>query len=242
MSIPVYITGDMHGWVRKRADRLKGMGKLALIVLGDACFDYYLDEQEEKYKAAICKTYPDITWYLVRGNHEARPEHLNNVEIFYDDMVGGNVYIVPQYPNIRYFIDGCGYYIGQYSCLVLGGAYSVDKNYRLMMGYKWFAGEQLTKEEMNKISERCDGSRYDLILAHTCPYSYRPTHLFLEGIDQAGVDNTMEIWMEELIQNLDFHTFCFGHYHGDELIKDKGLMLYEKIITIDDAYNRELGE
>jgi hypothetical protein len=79
-------------------------------------------------------------------------------------------------------------------------------------------------------------------LAHTCPYSYRPTHLFLQGIDQAKVDNTMEIWMEELIQNLDFHTFCFGHDHGDELIKDKGLMLYEKIITIDDAYNRELGE
>ena len=31
--------------------------------------------------------------------------------------------------------------------LVLGGAYSVDKFYRLSMGYKWFSDEQMTIEE-----------------------------------------------------------------------------------------------
>ena len=240
MSIPIFITGDCHGWIVDRAEQLKDLGPVALIILGDASFDYYLDRKEEKYKEALCKKYSNITFYVVRGNHEARPADLEGVEIFYDDLVGGNVYIIPHLPNIRYFIDGDSYTIGQYTCLVIGGAYSVDKYYRLAQGHRWFANEQLTREEMDKIYETRRGAYFDLILAHTCPYTYRPTHLFLKGLDQTAVDSTMEVWLEKLIEEVGFHTFCFGHYHGDELIKDDGLMLYKKIITIEDAYNREI--
>ena len=35
---------------------------------------------------------------------------------------------------------------GEKKLLVIGGAYSIDKDYRLTMGYKWFPDEQPTKE------------------------------------------------------------------------------------------------
>ena len=41
MSIPIFMTGDCHGWIVDRAEQLKDLGPVALIILGDACFDYY---------------------------------------------------------------------------------------------------------------------------------------------------------------------------------------------------------
>ena len=38
------------------------------------------------------------------------------------------------------------YQFNEQSVLVIGGAYSVDKNYRLQMGYNWYSSEQPSEE------------------------------------------------------------------------------------------------
>lgn len=76
------------------------------------------------------------------------------------------------------------------------------------------------------------GKKMDYILSHTCPYKYRPTHLFLPQIDQSTVDTTMEIFLDDVEQNIEYDQYYFGHYHGDERLWDKGCMLYYKPIKI----------
>ena len=81
-----------------------------------------------------------IKIYCVRGNHEERPENISSMEIYWDEIVDNYVYYEHEYPNIKYFMDGKVYYINGWKTLVIGGAYSVDKWYRLSIapkGAKW---------------------------------------------------------------------------------------------------------
>ena len=44
-----------------------------------------------------------------------------------------------------------------------------------------------------------------------------PTDLFLDGIDQSRVDNSMEKWMQKLITKITFNIHLWGHYHADRI-------------------------
>ena len=150
-----------------------------------------------------------------------RPEDVDGMNVYEDELVGGPVWREPNYPNIRYFVDGCIYNINDKSFLTIGGAYSVDKYYRIMMGRKWFAREQLTPEEMEEINFLSAGQHFDYVLSHTCPYSWQPTDLFLKGLDQNTVDDTMERWLDKFKDTITFDYYLFGHYHADRIISEE---------------------
>lgn len=70
-------------------------------------------------------------------------------------------------------------------------AYSVDKEYRLLHGYKWFKDEQLTKIEMDNILDKIKGMYFDMVIIHTCPYKYEPKEVFIQGLDQTKASKYM---------------------------------------------------
>ena len=57
---------------------------------------------------------------------------------------------------------------------------------------------------------------FDYILTHTAPLNYEPTYLFLDFIDQAQVDKSMETFLQVVCERVDFKHWCFGHYHDDK--------------------------
>ena len=124
------------------------------------------------------------------------------------------------------------YLIGGLMCATVPGAYSVDKFYRLERGYKWFKDEQLSDVERQALQEKLSGRYFDVVLSHTCPYSWRPTDLFLKGVDQSTVDNTMELWMDELKDTFIWDHWLFGHYHADRLERPNVLQMYECVIPL----------
>lgn len=65
--------------------------------------------------------------------------------------------------------------------LVIGGAYSVDKYYRVSMGWNWFASEQPDEKIKSDVESALEQVHWkvDAVFSHTCPYNYMPTHLFL---------------------------------------------------------------
>lgn len=242
------LVSDTHGLVKTRLQNVKAAypqlnpAETAVIILGDVGFNYYLSKRDWKQKKNASKF--GYTIYCVRGNHEERPENLNYGTV-YDNNVEGIVYVDPDYPLIRYFMDGGEYAINGKSCLVIGGAYSIDKWHRIEMaawsGSKhsgWFKDEQLTKEEMDKISKSVCGKHYDFVLTHTCPFSWQPTDLFLGFINQATVDNSMEIWMEELKDTFTWGVWCFGHYHVDRIQKPCVEIFFTDIQTLEDVTSR----
>lgn len=244
-----FVTGDTHGQTLQRLQYLKKIENIkppeetALIILGDAGFNFYLNKSDQKNKKHCQDTGYII--YCVRGNHEERPGKIEGMETFYDDEVAGIVYREPQFPNIRYFIDGCEYKIGNYTALVLGGAYSVDKFYRLEQAKNrkdgwsgWFEGEQLTEREMEIISNNIAGRNFDFVLSHTCPFQWMPTDLFLPQLDQSTVDNSMEKWLEYIRDYIGWRFWLFGHFHDDRLVRPCVEMYYKDIENLEDIVKR----
>lgn len=225
-----YVTGDLHGQIGHLKDFEDKEGD-AVILLGDAGFNYYLGKKDWKFKHNMSKK--NCVFYVVRGNHEARPQDIKGMVSVYDPNVKGEIYVESEFPKIRYFKDGAEYDIGGYSILVIGGAYSVDCFYRLKMGWQWFANEQLSAQEKNDITNNVKGHKYDIVLTHTCPYSWRPTEFFLPSIDQSTVDNSTELWLEEIKDSIEWTVWLFGHYHKDLVVANHAMMLQESIEPLD---------
>jgi 3-oxoacid CoA-transferase subunit A len=145
----------------------------------------------------------------------------------------------PAYPNIYYALDKGGIYnIDGRKTLVIPGAYSVDKWYRLQQGWSWFPDEQLKPREMAALEILAAGQHFDLVLSHTCPYSKMPTDLFLRGIDQSRVDNSMEFWMDQLIEKITYDIHCWGHFHADRLEAPGCEMLFQEVESLEDIEER----
>ena len=233
-----YITGDFHGRFEELYGRLEKIQEKqsAVIILGDSGFNYYLNKTDKKLKTKVSEYGFKI--YCVRGNHEERPENVPGMIEVYDEDVKGVVYMEPDFPLIRYFLDGGEYEIEGYSVLTIGGAYSVDKDYRLLRGWKWFYDEQLHKEERKAIFDFVKGKHYDLVLTHTCPESLQPVDLFLPMIDQSKVDKTMEIYLEAVKDHIDWNVWLFGHFHASRIVDTGVEMFYTNIQRLRTVMNR----
>ena len=238
----VLITGDTHG---RNVERLRYIKETmtghipeetAVIILGDTGFNYHLNPWDEPEKVQA-NAY-GYTIYCVRGNHEARPSDVPDMHLVNDDFVKGAVWVQDEYPNIRYFTDWGVYNIQGRRTLVIGGAYSVDKHYRLQQGWQWFPNEQLTDYERRSCARNVKERHFDLVLSHTCPASLQPTDLFLSFIDQKSVDNTMEKWLDDLMPMIYWRLHLWGHYHADRIEAPYCEMFYTEVEDLKDIEAR----
>lgn len=243
------ISGDTHGGINTiiRLEKIKEKfpKETGVIILGDTGINYYLNNTDKRYKKMI----NDIGYqlFLVKGNHEEDPFNIPSMTIVYNNEVKNKVYEEKAYPNIHYFIDGYEYTINDYSVLVVGGAYSIDKEMRLMRaGYSpteaeiadpkkcgWFKDECLSAEKRNKILAACKGKSYDFVLSHTCPIGWEPYDLFLSFVDQSKVDKSMEIFLDDLKNEIKWGCWLFGHYHRDRYERPHVEQFFEHFDTLD---------
>lgn len=245
------VTGDCHGVIAVK-HRLQAIylntnyipEETAVIILGDASVNFWLSSRERKEKAKLKQLNTLI--YCVRGNHEERPEYLG-FELKYDENVGGEVYIDPENDLLRYFKDGGEYVIDGYDVLTVGGAYSVDKYYRIaaaggVENSGWFPGEQLTEQEQADILTKIKDKYYDFVLTHTAPLAWEPTDLFLNCIDQSKVDKTTEFFLQEVARNCKWCIWCFGHYHADRAELPCVQQFYNQYYTLAELFELWTGE
>lgn len=237
------ITGDTHGYNEARLQSIKrnftacAPEETAVIILGDAGFQYYKNKKDWKNKHRASKL--GYTLYCLRGNHEDRISNSKVAHRIYDDEVKGFVWVEDEFPNIKYFDDDVEeYIINGKKVLTIPGAYSVDKWYRLQNNWMWFAEEQLTEVEM-KFAEKIFGKEhYDLVLSHTAPIDWEPTDLFLSMIDQSKVDKTMEVWLGKFKDMFNWNIWLFGHYHADRLERPHVEQFYLEYELLDNIFAR----
>jgi len=143
-----------------------------------------------------------ITFFMVRGNHEMDPKNIPSY--VKSTFLDGTVLIEPEYPNLVFAKDGEVYSFDvdekPKKTLVIGGAYSVDKYYRLSKGYSWFEDEQPSDEVKARVEKQLSYMNWkvDYVLTHTAPIRYEPREWFLSMIDQSTVDNSTEIWLDTI--------------------------------------------
>ena len=237
-----FVSGDCHGNPSGRVRAInwnykpKNPEEIGVILLGDVGLNYWLNKRDKREKQETSKFGFHI--FCVRGNHEERPENIFTMKIVYNEDVQGKVFQEEDFPLIHYFIDGETYNIQGLKTIVIGGGYSVDKYYRLEVGNNWFPMEQLSPEERERITESLRDGDYKLILAHTCPYSWRPTDLFLTCVNQSTVDSSMELWLEDIKDSFQDAFYLFGHYHADRLVRPKAEMYYHNVDSLDNIIKR----
>ena len=102
----------------------------------------------------------------------------------------------------------------------------------------WFPNEQLSEKEMAQAATDLVNKSFDFIFTHTCPKDWQPTDLFLDSIDQNSVDNSMELWMDELKDKFKWNVWLFAHYHRDRLERPHVEQFYNDVELLDDIHKR----
>ena len=211
----VFFTGDIHGqpWgVRKFCRRSALTPDDTLILLGDVGANYYGDERDDAVKEVLSSVSPTIL--CIHGNHEMRPRTVPGYEL--RAWNGGKVWVQDKYPRLLFAEDGEIYTIEGQRYIAIGGAYSVDKYYRILRGFNWFSDEQPDAETKARVEQQLQTHAVDVILSHTCPYKYIPREMFLPAVDQSKVDDSTERWLDSIEESTDYTAWYCGHWHTDK--------------------------
>jgi 3-oxoacid CoA-transferase subunit A len=201
----VYITGDIHG----------GLGRISdlkyfcidhpdiewIICLGDVGLNYYgKGNNQEEYIKKRAGEIP-AKMFCIHGNHERRPSESDGykqVDVS-EGSIQGSMMWNPEYPNQYFAIDGAIYKIKTperwLNALVCGGAYSVDKYYRLQNHWNWWPDEQPNELIKGLVRLMVHDFPIDIMLTHTCPLRFEPKELFLDCIDQSTVDSQQKSFL-----------------------------------------------
>lgn len=221
----VYITGDTHGNFDRIFDfcaENETTNDDVLIILGDAGINYNLDESDYDLKSELTEC--PVTLFCIHGNHEQRPSEIDTY--LEKEWHGGIVYYEEEYSNLLFAKDGEIYDFNGKKAIAIGGAYSVDKYYRLRNGLPWFDTEQPDYIIMNYVEKQLDnvGWQVDYVLSHAAPISCEPRWAFLPNINQDTLDKSTEKWLEEIHSRLTFDKWFAGHYHVDSQEGDVTIM------------------
>ena len=216
-----------------------------IIICGDAGFEYEDHVMGAAKRAA--RKFPG-SWIVLRGNHDSsywRRHYWTEGWYTIEGMGGDDLLYQKKYPNIFYVRDDGGIYkIGKYNFLMLPGAYSPDKEYRLRNRYPWNPDEQLTKEQMDDLYNLVDqwnlnNFEIDYVIAHTFPKFLEGyyKHLFFPEFDQSKVDKTMEYWLSSMAdlfeRNPAFKQYYGGHFHGELKLNLYYTMVYHTLVELD---------
>ena len=226
----IYITGDIHGSLEPIFDLVEKYEPKEddiIVILGDVAVNYTGRLRDKFIKEEMNNI--GITFFCIHGNHENRPQNIASYQE--KNWNGGRVLYEEDYPNILFPVDGDIFELEGNKCIVIGGAYSVDKFYRLRNGYNWWPDEQPSLAIKEYVEEKVKNNKIDIVFSHTCPYKYIPTECFLSGIDQSKVDNSTEQWLDTIEEAIEYKAWYLGHWHTDKHI-DKMHFLFHSVETL----------
>lgn len=232
-----YITGDTHrNFVRIRefCKRMKTTKEDVLIILGDAGINFMQNHMDVSLKEEL-SGFP-ITLFCIHGNHEARPWEAGD----YEEVMwhGAIAYVEEEYPNLIFAKDGEIYDFNGKSVLVIGGAYSIDKEYRITYGLGWFPSEQPDDTIKDYVEEQLETVdwKVDIVLSHTVPVEFEPVWAFIPGVDQSRVDKSTENWLQYIYDHIECEEWYAGHYHVESCEENVRIMFedYDEICVEDE--------
>ena len=213
----IYYTGDIHGdasGIKRFCKRMRPTTTDTIVLLGDVGVNYSLGEGDRAQKQILGRLAP--TFLCLHGNHEMRPQNIDTYKPC--EWNGGTVWKEEEFPNILFAKDGEIYTIEGIDHIAIGGAYSVDKYYRLMRGYHWWQDEQPSEEIKRFVEKQVREKQIDIVLSHTCPFKYEPIEMFLPMIDQSTVDDSTEHWLDSIEELLEYKAWFCGHWHVDKRV------------------------
>ena len=143
---------------------------------------------------------------------------------------GGKVQFITD--SIIHLMRGEVYTINDKKIFVMGGATSIDKEYRIN-NISWWKEEFPSIKEMNNGLTNLEKNNWkvDYIITHDCPISVQ--HHIEYYLKHKIISDNLNLYLEEINYKTEFEKWFFGHYHFDiKNVCDKYDALYENIIEI----------
>ena len=245
----IFATGDTHGDFRRfgkniffEQDRLSKNDYV--VVCGD--FGIWDNSARENYWLDWLNDKP-FTTLFVAGNH-SNYDLLSPYPI--EEWHGGKVQFIR--PSIIHLTRGQVFDIDGKRVFTMGGASSHDINdgildpaapdfkarrktldarnalYRVNR-VSWWKEELPNEEEYRTALSNLDASgwRVNYVITHCCPSS-------IEDIVGQGLyqHDALTDFFDHIKDKLDFDYWLFGHYHDNQVIARKYILLYEQIVEL----------
>ena len=230
----VYVTGDIHGGVdmQKLRDWELGdslTGDDYLIVAGDFGFPWDFSA-EECADIAWLESRP-YTVLFVDGNHE-RFDHWAErpMELWH----GGLTQRLSDTSPIRRLTRGEVFELDGPTIFTMGGATSVDKEYRIPYS-SWWPQELPDERNFEEARAKLDsvGWKVDYVVTHEAPADL--AEKLCREREREYLDDQLQRFLAELDGQLGYRAWFFGHYHGDEWRDDRHRLIYRDIVPIENA-------
>lgn len=192
--IKTIILGDIHGQFNELNKFIERHQPDILIQAGDNAY-YWDDEATGAIKALNTKV------YLVPGNHE-------NWDMIEERIGRHGIIPVEVDDNIFYCPIGSSIEIEGNTVLFVGGADSVDKEYRIP-GRTWWSQELLTEADVEYVLKNV--KKVDIVVSHTCPSYFMFSNI---GYDlESKLKDPTRRNMNALLDYYNIKHWYFGHWH-----------------------------
>ncbi|MBQ0064485.1 MAG: metallophosphoesterase [Firmicutes bacterium] len=232
----IFVTGDVHreadihtinpdefiqGRTLTKEDYVIICGDFGCIWYGDKTDDFWL------------KWLDSLPWttLFIDGNHE-------NFDLLYQFPVkewhGGKVHEIR--PSVLHLMRGQVFELDSKKIFTFGGAYSLDVEYR-EMGKNWWREELPTISEINEARKNLKENNYevDYIITHDIYLSHPLSKRLPKGMCLYNENQyDLQLFLEELKNEVHYDAWFHGHYHRDEKADDRCYTLFNRIINVDE--------
>lgn len=251
----VCITGDCHAdWGKFAIDDFPERKEMTrddfVIVCGD--FGIWHDDSTERWWLRWLEE-KNFTLLFVDGNHE-NFDRLYSDEFDVVDFRGGKAHRIRE--NIYHLMRGYVFELCGKKFFAFGGASShdiddgvldmkdyasrreltADYNRRTRLGQmlrinhlSWWAEEMPSDDEMEFGLQtlKANDNKVDFIISHCCPHT-------IEAMLSYGCYKADKLtnYFDMIYDTVEFSKWFFGHYHGNQQVLDKFIMLYEQIVRV----------
>lgn len=204
------LIGDSHGndfFLRRAMELISGTGGTKAVQLGDfGVGDWGQPGRGERFLDHVADIVEDegIPLYFIDGNHE----DFDSIDGWFDIHEPNDDGHLEIRPNLFYIPRGSFWTWYNKNWFAMGGAYSIDKEYRIE-GISWWARETPTMAEMEKGVENVAGRPVDVMIAHDA-MAETPWDRPLIPI-QASLQVRQDLSV--LVREVQPKTYFHGHYH-----------------------------
>lgn len=194
--------GDVHGnasFLKKACEYAKKTGAERLIQLGDFGLWWPSRFNFTDYAAELARTIIPID--VIPGNHENYNEIVRRGALRGPDPVECS-------PGFRILPRGCKLKIGETTFLTLGGAFSIDKEFRTENS-SWWPQETITNEDVDFCLSQ---GKADVMLSHDTILDVPFLHLMNEfKMDETSKSNRELV--QKVFEACDAQYLFHGHWH-----------------------------
>lgn len=134
---------------------------------------------------------------------------------------------------IRRLCRGEVYDLGDSTVFTMGGATSVDRDWRHPY-IDWWPQELPDERNFQQAHERLDAADWqvDYVVTHTCASRMLVATLFPAPSCENPDTDRLTDFLDELEDRLSYKRWYYVHFHRDMDVDEKHVALYDNIVTL----------